>query len=237
MQIDPIARTAVSDAAYHRLVEEILTGRLGAGEALPSERELTLSFQVNRHAVREALKRVQQAGLVRISQGGKTRVLDWRENAGLETLGALVATGVVPPQEVMYDVAVMRRSVGADAAGLCAAAGSDEQLDLVAATAQAYPGAGSAEEISSADVAFWAAVVDGSGNLAYRLAFNSLVSAFNDIGRPLIHALGADEFTDRDSHIALAELIVARDADGAHRAAEQLLSHFVARLAPQLPGK
>jgi GntR family transcriptional repressor for pyruvate dehydrogenase complex len=226
MELQPVARSAVSDTVYGQLVNQILTGRIPAGEAMPSERELAVAFQVNRHAVREALKRVQQAGLIRISHGGKTRVLDWRSNVGLEALSALVAAGAVPAATIMGDVAVMRRTIGADAARLCAANASPEQMRRVAESAQDYPRAGG----EGADLEFWTAVVDGSGNLAYRLALNTLVTAINDIGAAMIAELGAAEFNDRDAHVALAEAIVARDADGAYRHAHQMLSHIVTAL-------
>lgn len=226
MELDPIARTAVSDTVYGRLVNEILTGRLPAGEAMPSERELTLAFQVNRHAVREALKRLQQAGLIRISHGGRTRVLDWRSNVGLEALSALVAAGVVPADAILGDVAVMRRTIGADAARLCAQNATDDQLAAVAGAARDYPEAGG----EGADLEFWTAVVDGSGNLAYRLALNTLVTAINDIGAAMIAELGAAELGDREAHVALAQTITARDGDGSYRLAHQMLSHIVTAL-------
>lgn len=225
MQLEPISRTAVSDTVYGRLAEEILAGRVSAGETMPSERELALAFRVNRHAIREALKRLQQAGLIRISQGGKTRVLDWRSSVGLEALSALVAAGVVPPADILRDVAVMRRTVGSDAARMCASRASDTQLRHVTETARAYPDR--ATPASEADLAFWTAVVDGSGNLAYRLALNTLVGAINDIGAPLVAELGAEEFGDRDAHLALADAIARRDGTAAHRLAHQMLSHIV----------
>ena len=95
MDVTPIARTAVSDEVLARIVDEILSGRLAPGDPLPAERELAERFGVNRHAIREALKGVRQAGLVHIAQGGKTRVLDWRESAGLDVLSAVAAAGVV----------------------------------------------------------------------------------------------------------------------------------------------
>jgi GntR family transcriptional repressor for pyruvate dehydrogenase complex len=226
MDLQPIARSAVSDTVYSQLVNEILTGRLPAGEAMPSERELALAFQVNRHAVREALKRVQQAGLIRISHGGKTRVLDWRSNVGLEALSALVAAGAVPAAAIMGDVAAMRRTVGADAARMCALNASDDELRAVTDAARAYPENGG----EGADLKFWTAVVNGSGNLAYRLALNTLVAAINDIGAGIIADLGAAELGDRAAHVALAETIADRDADGANRQAHELLSHIVEAL-------
>ncbi|WP_063821272.1 FadR/GntR family transcriptional regulator [Nocardia cerradoensis] len=236
VDIAPISRMAVPDAAYVRIVEEILSGRVPAGEALPSERELALAFQVNRHAIREALKRVQQAGLIRISHGGKTRVLNWRENARLEILSDIVAAGVVPPLEIVRDVAVMRRSIGADAARLCAANASDEQLERINAIAHAFPDQDAAvEEYGDADLAFWTAVIDGSGNLAYRLALNTLVATFNDLGLPIVAEWIGGEYTDRAGRIALADLIAARDGAEAYRHAEQLLTHFVARVDQTAP--
>src|SRR3954463_10115299 len=62
----------------------ILAGEYAAGDALPSERQLSDELGAGRHAVREALKRLQQAGLVSISQGGATRVRDWRRHGGVE---------------------------------------------------------------------------------------------------------------------------------------------------------
>ena len=231
MDLAPIPRTAISDTVFVRLVEEILTGRLAAGEPIPSERELSLALHVNRHAVREALKRLQQAGLVRISHGGKTRVQDWRQTAGLDVLSTLAATGAVPALQIARDIMVMRRSVAADAARLCARNATDDQLATIAAAAAAYP-AQRTDESFAVDLTFWTAIIDGSGNLAYRLALNTLVAAFADIGFGSIADLGmAGELADRDAHIALADRLVARDGDGSHRIADELLGRVVETLS------
>nr|WP_206072196.1 GntR family transcriptional regulator [Antrihabitans stalactiti] len=226
----PISRTAISDAVFAQLVDEILSGRLVPGDPLPAERELAESFGVNRHAVREALKRVQQSGLVRIAQGGNTRVLDWRDNAGLDLLVELTRTGVVPPVRILRDIVEMRRSVGTDAARLCADRAKNEQLDLVATAVDRYPvGECPFEELILIDRAFWTAIVDGSGNLAYRLGLNTIVAAIEEIGA--IHLTGFPaELADRDAHVALADRIVHRDAAGAREHAEELLGRIVAAL-------
>lgn len=238
MDLNPIPRsTSVSDAVFARFVDEILSGRWPAEEPVPSERELALAWQVNRHAVREALKRVQQAGLVRISHGGKTRVLDWRLHAGLDVLSGLAAAGVIPPLKVVGDVAVMRRSVATDAARLCALRADGEQLAAVSAAAAAYPEQGRTPRqlaesgdlgaVAVADVAFWSAVIDGSGNLAYRLALNTLLRAIEDVGPDVVTALNAAELADGPAHVELAAAITSRDADAAARLADALLSRLV----------
>lgn len=223
----PILREAVSDLVFGRLVDAILSGSIGSGEALPSERELAETFQVNRHAIREALKRLQQAGLVRISQGGKTRALDWRQHAGLDVLSLLASTGSIPAARVLHDILVMRRSIGSDAAALCATRASDEQIAAVKAAAAAYDG-------FEGDLAFWTAVVDGADNLAYRLGLNTLVTAFNDLGIDVVADLGlAAELVDREAHQALAGAITDRDADAARDLAHALLSRIVDSTTPE----
>ncbi len=233
MDITPVTRTAVSDEVFGQLVAEILSGRLAPEDALPGERDLAERFGVNRHAVREALKQLRQAGLVRIAQGGKTRVLDWRTNAGLDALSGLVAAGAVPPLKIVRDIVEMRRSIAADATRLCAERASVDQLAAVVAAADRYPVDSS--RISDAfgpDLDFWTAVVDGTGNVAYRLGLNTLVAGFTEIGWQTVVDLGlGEEYVDRDAHLELARLIAARDADAAFRLAEELLGRTVARVA------
>ncbi|MDP3969936.1 MAG: GntR family transcriptional regulator [Nocardioides sp.] len=223
MAIGPVSRTAVSDAVFAGLLEEILGGRLVPGDPLPSERELAEGFAVNRHAVREALKRLQQSGLVAISQGGRTRVQDWRQHAGLESLVALSFSGAVPPAKLVEDILVMRAAVGADAARLCAEVATPAQVDAVQRAAADYPETPSPpEQLVAVDLVFWTAVVDGSQNVAYRLGLNTLAGGIAQIGADHFAGL-LEEYADRDTHVALADVIAARDARAARDQAAHLL--------------
>ena len=90
MGLQKIERNSVSDAVYDQLSREILEGRMLAGETLPAERALCQTLGVNRGAVREALKRLSQAGLVQVRHGGGATVLDFRETAGMDLLSGLL---------------------------------------------------------------------------------------------------------------------------------------------------
>lgn len=226
--LTPITRSGtVSDAVFVRLIDEILSGRWPANLPAPSERDLAVAFQVNRHAVREALKRLQQAGLVQIGQGGKTRVLDWHHHAGLDMLASLAASGVVPLTKAFTDMAVMRKTVGVDAARLCALRATAEELAAVSAAAAAYPELGDLAAHRDADLAVWTAIIAGSGNVAYQLALNTLVRSVDEVGRDLYLGLTAVEFSDRGAHLDLATAICARDADAAARCADHQLSQLL----------
>src|SRR4051794_35531349 len=170
--------STVSGQIHARLRADILGGRYEAGDALPSERRLSEELETSRHAVREALKRLQQAGLVSISQGGATRVRDWRHHGGLDLLLALGADAEQPPEELGLVRAMfeMRASVGADAARLAARrAGAALRAELQARAAALAATDDPVARTAIYDV-IWDGVIDGAGNLAYRLALNTLVA-------------------------------------------------------------
>lgn len=218
---DPAQPPLASDSVHARLRADILEGRIAAGEPVPSERALAERHGINRHAVREALKRLQQAGLVRTSQGGPTRVLDWRDSGGLEVLLDLMDAPGDPPPELIRSVLEMRESIGVDAARRFAIRAGDADREraseLADETARAID-SGSGEALMSF-VAFWQTVVDGSGNLAYRLALNSLnaaLGAYPDLAGSLAPG-------DAAGLRKLGGALRDRDQAGAEDAARDLL--------------
>lgn len=190
----------------------ILDGTLDPGDPLPSERTLAADHGVNRHAVREAVKRLQQAGLVQVTHGGATRVLDWRTHGGLELLCDL-------PGRLLRDVTEMRATIGADAAARCA-----ERAPHAPGAVQT---AGSYEERLLAYEALWERILAGAGNVAYRLAFNSLVAARHDHG--VDPAIYASELGDPEAIEGLVGAIASGDGERARRTARALLERSVVR--------
>ena len=70
----PIRRRRLYEEVERRLENEIAGGRLKAGDAIPSERELMQHFGVGRPAIREAILSLQRKGLLRVGAGERTRV-------------------------------------------------------------------------------------------------------------------------------------------------------------------
>ena len=209
-------RPRVSEVVHDRLRGDILTGSLAPGDAVPSERVLAERLGVGRHAVREALKRLEQAGLVRISHGGATRVLDWRDGGGLDVLLDLLEGSDVPPPELLRSVLEMRATIGVDAARRCAArADAAARADVQRLAERTAAG----DDVDDSYAALWEAIVAGSGNVAYRLALHSLVAAVERRAE-LVEALRP---RDAGGLRALGAAVGAGDADGAGRAARRLL--------------
>lgn len=221
---DAPAPRRVSDTVHADLRARILDGRLAPGDAVPSERLLAEEHGVNRHAVREALKRLQQAGLIRISQGGATRVQDWRDHGGMDLLLDLVMTGgPVPPIEVLRSVLELRALVGVDVArrfvAEADAADRERIARLVEATADGV--GGSPDELSERYGDLWRALVGGTGNLAYRLMLNSLNEAletYSELSQALLpadaEALRRFAAAIRSSDVAEAVALVAAQLEG-----------------------
>ena len=201
---------------YEDLRARILAGDLGE---LPSERRLAEDLGASRHAVREALKRLQQAGLVRISQGGATRVRDWRRHGGLELL--LELDELPAGLEIERAILEMRASVGADAARRCAARANAVVRAELEARAEMLAAEVELDARNAIYEAFWDLIIDGADNLAYRLALNTLVSGQQalDLDARLIAA----ELDDPGAIRALAAAIAGADADAAHARARELL--------------
>ena len=225
MTFDPSPRQSVSDHVYGRLRDAVVSGRYAVGDPLPGERDLAATFEVNRHAVREALRRLQQLGLVKVSQGGATRVLDWRRTAGLDLAMALtVSEDVLPVATLERDVMEMRACIGADAARLCAERAGDHARRPIAGAVDDYAAAvPDLDQMAEADLAFWRRIVEGSGNIAYLLAFNSLTAGTLAVGQMPAHRRTA-ELLDVAAHRKLSGLIAGGDAAGAERAARALLA-------------
>jgi DNA-binding FadR family transcriptional regulator len=208
--------TSVSGRVYEHLRGRILAGEYG--EALPSERRLAEDLGASRHAVREALKRLQQSGLVRISHGGATRVRDWRRHGGLELLLELdeLPAGLGIERAVME----MRASVGADAARRAATRADAVQRAEIEARAEMLAAETGLDARNTLYEAFWDLVIDASDNLAYRLALNTLTS-----GRQMlvgIARIGA-ELADDEAVRRLARAIAAGDDEAALACARDLL--------------
>jgi DNA-binding FadR family transcriptional regulator len=219
-----IARSSLPREVFDQLATEIVDGEVEPGAALPSERELAETLGVNRGAVREGLTRLAQAGLIAVRHGGATRVLDYRHSGGLDLLPRLLvrSDGRLDPS-VARAIVEMRAALGPDVARLAAARAPGGLVASLDAVTAAMAGArGDVETLQGLALEFWEHLVEACGNVAYRLAFNSLRTAYDPVRPLLVHVLG-DEVRDTEGYAALAAAVARRDARAAEDAARRLL--------------
>jgi GntR family transcriptional repressor for pyruvate dehydrogenase complex len=218
--------STASGRIHAELRADILGGRYAAGDALPSERRLSEDLETSRHVVREALKRLQQAGLVSISQGGATRVRDWRRHGGFELLLDLASEGDAPealhaPRAAME----MRACIGADAARRCSQRAGAVLRAQIRERAEQLAAVDDLAARNAHYEVLWDLIVDGADNIAYRLALTTLVA------RQRIASVKADavatELEDTEAIRALVDAIAEGHADAAHAGARDLLERSI----------
>jgi DNA-binding FadR family transcriptional regulator len=240
MALHPVARRSVPDAVFDQILDDVVSGEFAPGEALPSERRLAEVLGVSRPAVREALQRMAQAGLVEVRQGDATTVRDYRRHASLDLLPRLLLPrGELDPR-VARSILEARLHIGPKVAALAAErAGSGIGTPLRdcvdALEADADPVARQRYALT-----FWDHVVDGADSIAFRLMFNSLRAAYEPALAALATVMSAE--VDRiDNYRTLADAIVVGDPEAARRAAEDLLApatgalHAVIRQLEEMP--
>lgn len=204
-----IQKTSISEQVYLQLRDRILNKVLPVGAELPSERELSETLGVNRGAVREAIKRLQQARLVRVRHGGATQVENFEDEGGLELLSSLV---VNDQGQINFQVACgivgLRKALAPLVAGQAALNGGRtlaEKLNPIVVRMQATQELNQLQQLA---FDYWALVVQGSGNVVYKLAFNSMNQTYLAAWNTLTLVM-QDEFRDINTLALLAEAIAA----------------------------
>jgi DNA-binding FadR family transcriptional regulator len=161
------------------LRDEILTGQYRVGERLPSERDLATRFDVNRGAVREALKKLEQLGLADIQLGG-ARVCRI-EDASLDVIAHLLDLEHPPNPELVDQVLEVFRGVTAMAVRLGVVRASDEDIDRAITLVEKITSTRtSAEEQQQLAISFSEIFVEASGNLVLRLVRHGINMQFLD---------------------------------------------------------
>lgn len=122
-----LQRRRHSDRIAADLREDIVRGRYRAGERLPPERELASRLAVNRGSVREALKQLEQLGLVEIRRGDGALVRPLHE-ASIEVVRDLLRAGDGLERRVLEEILDVHEMLLAGAAALTVERLSDGAL-------------------------------------------------------------------------------------------------------------
>ncbi|PZG20083.1 GntR family transcriptional regulator [Nonomuraea aridisoli] len=219
----------------HELVERlkarILAGEIQPGQKLPTESSLIQEFGVSRTVVREAVSRLQAAGLVETFQGRGSFVLD----VPASTAFSVEASRVRTHRDVL-DMIDFRIGVESEAAGLAAERRTDLQLKAVE---RALVDLGRSGEqpghAVEADFAFHLKIAVASGNRFYSDLLSSLGPMMIMLPRTrLEHVYTVSDATHLTrvtlEHENIYRAIADRDAAAARAAMRLHLSNSRARL-------
>lgn len=222
MALQPVVRRSVPDEVFDQVLGEVVDGEFSAGESLPSERQLAEVLGVSRPAVREALQRMAQTGLVQVRHGGATTVRDYKRHAGLDLLARLlVRHGELDPA-VARSILEARLAVGPSVAALAATRGGPALAAVLTVTTDRLAATDDDVERQVHALEYWDQVVDAADSIVFRLMFNSLRAAYE----PALEALApvmAEEVGQTEAYRLLTAAISAGDPEVARAAADRVL--------------
>jgi GntR family transcriptional regulator, transcriptional repressor for pyruvate dehydrogenase complex len=184
-ELTKVERTTTTERVANSLREAILQGRFAPGEKLPPERDLALSLGVTRVTLRSAIARLASSGLLVTVQGNGHRVQDVRTHGGLDRLPEMVSALERDHEraaKLVADLLALRRIVMAEACAIVCEKPESTWIELKAIADDMGDVLHDRAAFARHDQAFTRAVMRLSGNVAFELTWNTVVSLAE--GRP-----------------------------------------------------
>lgn len=206
-------RKTLSDQLYGQILEKIVSGALRPGDKLPSENQICEAFEVSRPVVREALRKLQDDGLIEARRGVGSFVRKAPPQGLIEHADAESVSGLMRALEARMVVERATASLAAQRAGPEDLARIRAALERLEASMQRR------EPERDADFDFLLAVAEAGGNdsfvtmlLAVRDVMERTISVAQNITRT-----GSQARIDRvaGEHRQVYEAIAARDVEAA----------------------
>lgn len=211
------------------MLDYMLSGQVGPGEKIPSERQLSEALGVGRSVVREGLKSLGLLGLVEFRHGGGT----YFRGAQSDLLPRVIEWGLLLGERHTHDLVEARQELEVITAGMAAERRSADHLVAIEDALEQMRAAQSAEEFVSADVAFHLAVAEASGNTVLANMLKSIASLLRVWITRVMDA--ESTFTvSFDEHVPVLEAIRANDRKAAERAMSTHMDLASARLIATL---
>jgi GntR family transcriptional repressor for pyruvate dehydrogenase complex len=221
--LKPVEKQRVAEEIAEQLRSLILNGQYPPGSKLPPERELSKRLRVNRASLREALKKLEHLGLVRIRQGDGTRVQNFMETGGIELVQHLLPLAGGKP-EIIRDLLEFRRIFGREVARLAAARahGDKDGIAKLKALADKGDAAQNAIELFELDFDFYVALSQLCGNQVMLLLINTVRDGVRGF-MPLIANLAGPGDTVRKHHRDMIAAVEKGDVAAAGRIADEYM--------------
>ncbi|MEV0126004.1 FCD domain-containing protein [Streptomyces sp. NPDC050703] len=229
MPLDSVRPSPLVEQAAARLREQITGGHWPVGTKLPGETTLAKELGVGRSTLREALRALAGAGLVRARQGAGVfvtatePVADWPARLR---------------RAAVTDIYEVRMLVEVQAARLAALRRTDDDITAMRAALDGRRAACGEDDAAfvDADIALHAAVVAAARNPVLDDLFAEFMPALRQGLVDLLELIDVrrEEADHGDAaHAELVRAVEARDAEGAARVAQDELQATLALLMNQ----
>jgi len=210
-----------SELVSLQIEKAILTGEFTPGVRLPPEREMAQRYGVSRSILRESVKQLASLGLVRTEAQSGTYVTDYSREASLEFLVYLLDNNESLDPDIFRSLLEFRDMLECTAAHGAAERSDASFVSLMEKRLEVLKLCGNdPATLAQRDYEFHSAVIDRTGNIAFRLLFNAC--------RP-VYLFYAEEFYRFPGHLEttlgqLTALIEAFRRREGEKAAEVMAS-------------
>ncbi len=222
-----VKQERLSDVIARQLEGLVLDGVLHPGERLPPERELAREMDVSRPSLREALQKLEAAGLVETRHGGGTYV----KNAFADALGDPLADLFQRHPEASLDFVEFRHTLDGIVAYYAALRGTDEDKEMLTArfrAIEAVHGDDDPTEEAERDAEFHIAIAEASHNVVLLHVMRSLLDLLRKdvlFNRTLLYSRKDARDVLMAQHRTIYDRIMNGDAEGARAAAQAHMQH------------
>ena len=227
---EPINVDTVTEAVVNQLESLVIAGVLKSGQKLPAEREMAEMMQVSRPKLRDALKILEDRGLITSRHGGGTYIAELTVAALSPAMTALFERH----KSAFSDYLEFREEMESFAGFLAAQRATEEDREVLRRLIEEMKAAHQEVDPSreaQIDLALHTAIVDATHNsmLIHMMAsIYEMMSRGVFYNRDFLYSVPEGRDTLLDQHIALAQAIIDGDADKAAAAAGDHLD-FVRR--------
>jgi GntR family transcriptional repressor for pyruvate dehydrogenase complex len=218
-----------------QLKSAILEGRFRPGDRLPSEHVLAAEFGSSRASVREALRSLEQTGLVSVRRGfgGGAFVVDGDLRHVTNSLSMLLRLRKIS----IHHFTEARLVIEPWTARLAAERISDDELERLHAHVAHHAGAIEAGRYhATADLGFHRLVAEASRNPALVLVFNSIADLMVEEVIARLEMDAATNSSNLSFHERLYAALAAHDAEAAAAIMREHVLEVQGRLHRLLPG-
>lgn len=203
-----------------QIEESIFKGELTEGSQLPAERDLAKQFGVSRTAVREAIKALQEKGLVDAFPGRGTFVTNGISNSMRRSLDRIIKSGETDGGACLAEV---REILEPEIAALAAIRATDQDLANMREAIEVMDGAGpDSDAFIEADLDFHLALAEAAANPIVLSLIDSIVGLLREQRLRIFHVSGGPQRGQRH-HRHIFDAIERHDAQGARAAMQSHL--------------
>jgi GntR family transcriptional regulator, transcriptional repressor for pyruvate dehydrogenase complex len=169
--VEPVLAERSFERAIGHLVEGIDRARLSVGERLPSESELADQLQISKPTLRQALRVLERAGVIKVRRGSGGGIFLATDLIPVDLLNAYVAS----EERQAIEVLTARRTIETDVARLATVSATEEDLEHIQHTVELLERhRGKRRMVFRADAAFHRAVSIACHNRVLQAAMRTV---------------------------------------------------------------